>query len=91
MKNNTSTLSFFNLNWVGHHHGHTSGIAEMIMSHTYPTSTFLLLASLFFFLDRFRSARCNKHHMGASLPPGPSSLTSRSSWLTNQLSDGSYL
>lgn len=72
MKNNTSTLSFFNLNWAGHHHGHTSGIAEMIMSHTYPTSTFLLLASLFFFLDRFRSARCNKHHMGASLPPGPS-------------------
>ncbi|KAJ8624575.1 hypothetical protein MRB53_033105 [Persea americana] len=70
MKNDTSTLSFFNLDWVSYHHAHTSSIAQMILSRTSPTSTLLLLASLFF-LHHFRSDRHKKNDI-APLPPGPS-------------------
>ncbi|XXG85996.1 hypothetical protein AAC387_Pa11g0990 [Persea americana] len=70
MKNNTSTLSFFNLDWVSYHHAHTSSIAEMILSRTSPSSALLLLASLFF-LHHFRSDRHKKNDI-APLPPGPS-------------------
>lgn len=76
MKNNTSILSsssIFKLHWGGLD-AHTSTIAGLLLNPTHPTSTLLLLASLFFFLHHFRSGKAHKKLDIAArpLPPGPS-------------------